>query len=357
MPRLTLWPIPLTLLILGTLYLLARQHDILPSSSSPWLSSPPNQQHHPPPPPHHPPPPSGHHTNDDVYVPPPPLPLPDSRLNLTLAGNELRYQAAVRERRELIEKFGGKGAVAFPDPYAASYTLWDLYQPVFSCPWPVYRVGTMGDGGKWVCGLHRATHHTPHTKRPCVVYSMGVEKQSSFEQEVLHQGEGCEVFGFDFSVREWGPELRADTAVNSRAHFFPYKIGATDRHDVTPKEYSLQGIMKELGHEFIDIWKIDIEGSEFNALRAVLESFKGKPLPFGQMQIEIHLNFGPSYIKTIGQFDDWWTMLEDAGLRAFWTELNLLDVNVIRRGPFVGEWSFINIRGRHPLIDDSLPEY
>jgi hypothetical protein len=67
-------------------------------------------------------------------------------------------------------------------------------------------------------------------------------------------------------------------------------------------------------------------------------------------------------------------MLEDAGLRPFWTELNLLDVNVIRRGPFVGEvstiiprsislvrgrlqWSFINIRGKHPLIDDSLPDY
>jgi hypothetical protein len=62
--------------------------------------------------------------------------------------------------------------------------------------------------------------------------------------------------GFDFSVTEWGPELRADTAVNSRAHFFPYKIGAVDNHAASPKEYSLQGIMKELGHQFIDIWKV-----------------------------------------------------------------------------------------------------
>jgi hypothetical protein len=32
-------------------------------------------------------------------------------------------------------------------------------------------------------------------------------------------------------------------------------------------------------------------------------------------------------------------MLEDAGLRPFWTELNLLDVNVLRRGPLVAEVS------------------
>jgi hypothetical protein len=34
-------------------------------------------------------------------------------------------------------------------------------------------------------------------------------------------------------------------------------------------------------------------------------------------------------------------MLEDAGLRPFWTELNLLDVNFLRRGPLVGEVSAV----------------
>ena len=112
---------------------------------------------------------------------------------------------------------------------------------------------------------------------------MGVERQSSFEQEVLRQSGDCQVYGafclstysiservleivikinipftsgFDFSVSQWGPELRGDAQVNSRAHFFPYKIGAVDHHGADPKEYSLQGIMRELGHEFIDIWKV-----------------------------------------------------------------------------------------------------
>ncbi|KAJ7816178.1 methyltransferase domain-containing protein [Mycena leptocephala] len=331
MARFPLWIFPAVFLLFSCLYLIARQHAGLWALES---FKPPRSYK-----------PESHKTAQAVLT-------VGSRLNLTLAANELRYQAVVRERKASIEMIGGPNALAFPLPNTASYTLWDLYGPAFSCPFPVYRVGTMGDGGKWVCGLERATHH-----RNCVIYSMGVERQSSFEQEVLRQSPDCQVYGFDYSVSQWGPELLADTEVNGRAHFFPYKIGAVDNHDVTPKEYSLQGIMKELGHDFIDIWKIDIEGSEFSALAAVIESFKGQPLPFGQMQIEIHLGFAPDHIEQVGPFDKWWTMLEDGGLRPFWTELNLLDVNSVRRGPFVGEWSFINIRGKHPLVDDSLPDY
>ncbi|KAJ7862712.1 hypothetical protein B0H13DRAFT_1098401 [Mycena leptocephala] len=65
-----------------------------------------------------------------------------------------------------------------PEPHTTSFSIWDLFSPAFSCPFPVYRVGTMGDGGKYVCGLERATQHSN-----CVVYSKGVETKSSFEQE------------------------------------------------------------------------------------------------------------------------------------------------------------------------------
>ncbi|KAJ7041152.1 methyltransferase domain-containing protein [Mycena alexandri] len=325
MSRLVSWPIPAVLIFLAALCLLAQQHtnpSELSLNPKSWKKL---------------------HTTA----------APASCLNQTLEMNEMRYQRAVQERRASIARIGANKPTLyrFPEPFSAFYTLWDLFAPVFSCPFSVWRVGTMGDGGKWVCGLERAT-----TQPNCVVYSMGVERQSSFEQEVLRQSERCQVYGFDFSVSEWGPELRADTAVNSRAHFYPWKMGGVDNHDASPKEYSLQGIMKELGHDFIDIWKIDIEGSEFEALEAVIKSFKGQPLPFGQMEIEIHINYR-DYMNTIGAVDKWWTMLEEAGLRPFWTELNLLDVNFLRRGPLVAEWSFINIRGKHALLDDSLPEY
>ncbi|KAJ7872200.1 methyltransferase domain-containing protein [Mycena leptocephala] len=333
MPRSSLFALPIVLLCLVGLYYIAQWY----AASNPFQPPKPFDSSAP----------ESHNTPHNVSPP-----SAASRLNLTLAGNELRYQAVVRERKAAIEKIGGPNALAIPEPHTTSYSIWDLFAPAFSCPFPVSRVGTMGDGGKYVCGLERATRH-PN----CVVYSMGVETKSSFEQEVLTQSQDCQVYGFDFSVSEWGPELRGDHKVNGRAHFYPYKIGAVDRHGADPKEYSLQGIMQELGHDFIDIWKIDIEGWEFSALTAIIESFKGKPLPFGQMQIEIHLNYEPDHIATVGAFDKWWTTLEEAGLRPFWTETNFIDVSYFRRGANVVEWSFINIRGKHPLVDDRLPDY
>ncbi|KAJ7160712.1 methyltransferase domain-containing protein [Mycena filopes] len=320
MSRLTSWQFPVVVSILLAMFLLAR---------------------------HHAPPGTLSSLNSWAF------PSSGSRLNQTLLGNEMRYQKAIADRKREIAHFGGEDQPSFPDPDKgpALYTLWDFFVVAFSCPFSVSRIGTLGDGGKWVCGFERAL-----SQPKCVVYSMGVERQSSFEQAVLHQSEHCQVYGFDFSVSQWGPELLADSAVNERAHFFPFKIGATDDHDASPKQYTFPGIMKEFGHTFVDIWKIDIEGSEFSTLLDIIDSFNGEPLPFGQMQIEIHIGY-LGQMNTVRQFQDWWAKLEDAGLRPFWTELNLFDVNVNQRGPLVGEWSFINIRGKHALIDDSLPDF
>ncbi|KAJ7260905.1 methyltransferase domain-containing protein [Mycena haematopus] len=318
MPRAT-WHIPIAFTILATLFLLARHHA----------------------------PPGTIGLNAWTFFSP-----GGSRLNQTLTGNEMRYQDAVRYRKNGIARIGGGDMSSFssPDHGEWSYTLWDfLSRRSAAC---LVRIRTLGDGGKFVCGFERAV-----AQPECVVYSMGVERQSTFEQAVLHQSDNCQVYGFDYSVSQWGPDLLEDTAVSPRAHFFPYKIGGTDNHDASPKEYTLAGIMKELGHTFVDIWKIDIEGSEFSALRDVIRSFEGQPLPFGQMEIEIHIGHIWEGMQTIGLFDEWWTMLEDAGLRPFWNELNAPHVNGVRQGPTVIEWSFINIRGKHALIDDTLPDY
>ncbi len=45
------------------------------------------------------------------------------------------------------------------------------------------RVGRMGDGGKWVCGMSR--YEALSRKRPCTLYSFGVRDESSFENELL----------------------------------------------------------------------------------------------------------------------------------------------------------------------------
>lgn len=88
--------------------------------------------------------------------------------------------------------------------------------------------------------------------------------------------------------------------------------------------YTLGSLMELNGHDFIDLLKIDIEGSEFPALRALFQQYKGKPLPFGQLQLEIHADRQPDVHgenKRFVEFLKWWEELEESGLRPFWTEV------------------------------------
>jgi hypothetical protein len=47
----------------------------------------------------------------------------------------------------------------------------DFFVPAFQCPHRVQRVGTLGNGGKWVCGLYRVAKQD---KRG--IYSLGVSR-------------------------------------------------------------------------------------------------------------------------------------------------------------------------------------
>ena len=78
-----------------------------------------------------------------------------------------------------------------------------------------------------------------------------------------------------------------------------------------------------LGHEFIDILKVDVETAEFDALTSFLNAHTHGDLPIGQMQLEIHA------VHDYGNFEffrKWWEALETAGLRPFNLEPNLIHV-------------------------------
>jgi hypothetical protein len=82
-----------------------------------------------------------------------------------------------------------------------------------------------------------------------------------------------------------------------------------------------------LGHTFIDVLKVDIEGGEFDALTPFLAAHAEGVLPVGQMQLEIHAREGREHFD---YFVKWWASLEAAGLRPFWTEANLVYINIVR---------------------------
>jgi len=290
-------------------------------------------------------------------------------LRKVLQQEEAYYQEALQDREGLVKKWGPRPEQVKPFPEKDDfYTLWDFFIPAFRCPHRVQRIGTLGDGGKWFCGLDRIAKQ----RKPCTIYSFGVNGESSFEAALLTAAPHCEVWGYDYSVNSFGPEVNDDPALKSRAHFFPYALGSADAPHANPPTYTLQTLMKMNGHDFVDVLKVDIEGAEFDSLASFVDAFmptgssygddephhphgpgrKSDPvLPVGQMQLEVHAwgDHGESFPK----FKSWWEKLEKAGLRPFWTEPNLVYVNLVRGvRPYLAEYSFMNIRGKHALVTE-----
>ncbi|KAH9069718.1 methyltransferase domain-containing protein [Lactarius deliciosus] len=278
---------------------------------------------------------------------------PGRSLRTWLADEEALYAVAIQERLELVKKWGPRDDAVDPYPtHREYYTIWDFFIPAFQCPHRVQRVGTLGDGGKWVCGLDRVVK-----QEKCVIYSFGINGESSFESTLLKRAPGCEAWGYDYSVDSWGPEITGDPELRDRAHFKPFALGGTNNHEDhdNPKYWTLDSLMDLNGHTFIDILKIDIEGGEFDALTAFLSAraaAEGDVLPVGQLQLEIHAREGHENFE---YFARWWAALEAAGLRPFWTEPNLVYINLVRGvRPELAEYSFINIRGNHALVNEAF---
>ncbi len=170
------------------------------------------------------------------------------------------------------------------------------------------------------------------------IFTAGINYESSFEAEILANTRHCEIWGYDYSVKSFGPQIPRSLA--SRTHFFPYGLAGSDKAatDDSPSMFTLESIMAMngrfhstffcidrhlpniLGHSHIDILKIDVEGWEFETLTALIGPYlhADKPLPFGQLQLEIHI-----WGKQFAEFLTWWETLEAAGLRPFWTEVRL----------------------------------
>jgi len=294
-----------------------------------------------------PPPPSGRY--------PPALPPPSggrSSVELDIRVSEDQYRNVLDERTRFIQSLGGASRIeAWPtgDLAHAYWTLWDFFLPLFDCPHDISRIGRMGDGGKYVCGMQKISQ-----KPEVVIYSMGVSDDSSYEAALLESAPTAQVYGYDFSVASWGPQIEDVPALKQRAHFFKYAIGSKDDHgpgsDPDFQVYTLDTLMKQNGHTWIDILKVDIEGAEFDVLRSFCQYYmeRGLPLPFGQLQVEIH-----AWGKKFSEFLEWFELLETAGLRPFRSEPNLVYVSLYhQRRPELSEYAFVNLGGKHELVSD-----
>jgi FkbM family methyltransferase len=148
------------------------------------------------------------------------------------------------------------------------------------------------------------------TKREeIIVYSMGIGCDISFDLELLNRYKNSVIYGFDPTpisinwVKEQNlPEnyLFFPVGINKgggkermylpRSHGISYTAfdwDISNKEEIEVDMETLANIMDDNNHKFIDILKMDIEGSEFE----VLESIDYNKYQFGQILVEFHDRF------------------------------------------------------------------
>lgn len=299
-----------------------------------------------------------------------------------MALSERSWQKSVEERDRMAKQHHAYPSIPFfPVDFGEyPYTIWDFFTPTWTCPLDVQRVGRLGDGGKWVCGMSvYESLPVPEWKAASadvsqasvslpqdglVIYSFGINDDSSFEAEILDRVPSARIWGYDFSVEGWGPQIKPEQ--RSRTYFKKVGLGKQDSPASNPPFWTLPSLMKENGHEYIDILKIDIEGSEYDALDTVMDAFEPTRsasgqgiLPVGQIMIELHLGDGISLDGTSGgaymdfpRFLAWWERLEKMGMRPVWMEINLLAVTLVRAksDPRCTEFVWVNAKDERNVL-------
>lgn len=200
-----------------------------------------------------------------------------------------------------------------------------------------------------MCGMCKYESSAQGSGRKCVVYSFGIQNETSYEEEILRRTE-CELCGYDFSVKGFPESVQRGYGERLQFGKVGVSEGETGVDEQGVEYWSLADLMRENGHEFIDVLKMDVEGYEFGALSQLVKDVgEGGVLPVGQLLVEIHLGSE----RTFGEVVRWWEELERAGLRAVWTEPNLL---IVTGGgwdgmPRYAEYTFVNVRdGRNLLL-------
>ncbi|WP_156308663.1 FkbM family methyltransferase [Sphingobacterium endophyticum] len=143
-----------------------------------------------------------------------------------------------------------------------------------------------------------------------IVYSFGIGEDISFDKAIISK-HGCQVYGFDPTPKSINYVKNNETP--EAFNFHPYGIGEktemvtfhlpknkdhvsgsvydhklVDEHnsvEVLLKEF--KEIVSELGHDHIDVLKMDIEGSEYVVMDGILKS----GIPIQQILVETHERF------------------------------------------------------------------
>jgi FkbM family methyltransferase len=167
------------------------------------------------------------------------------------------------------------------------------------------QVPLVKDGGWWFTAAN--------LNRESIVYSLGVGDEVDFDLAIIDKYD-VEVFAFDPTPNSI--DLLDSSKLPPRFHFHPWAVTAHDgslkfyprlKKDGTKSDvmftmiaeeetksdvievpaYCLTTIVEKLGHDRIDLLKMDIEGAEYEVLDGLLKS----PVKPNQLLVEFHHRF------------------------------------------------------------------
>lgn len=203
-------------------------------------------------------------------------------------------EALAKNYRNFLTNGGIKDNSQVSAGHGSKVRIWDYYAPIYNCP-SKERVGNVGDGGKWVCGVRTWLRSKVSD---CVIYSFGSKGEVSFETDVKLLLPHCELHIFDPTLT---PEQKRLVSGVPNASFHDYGIADKDgflniesgrrlswvqkTKSVYPVK-SLDSIMRSLGHKKIDIIKMDIEGGEWSIFEALFA--ENEHFPCAQILVELH---------------------------------------------------------------------
>jgi FkbM family methyltransferase len=200
---------------------------------------------------------------------------------------------------------------------------------------PTLRLGT--DYGGWTINPDLIT-------KDSIIYSAGIGEDASWDLAMIERF-GVTIHGFDPTPRSIKWVAASNMPANFRMH--PYGLAPKDGElvfhaPINPAHVSLSvverdqqtqrvvlpvreiaGIMKQLGHDRLDILKMDIEGSEYDVIADLLD----RKIPIRQLLVEYHHRFpNIGNDKTRASID----LLERHGYRLFNISGNAEEYSFIR---------------------------